>query len=39
MNLINFLKNEGIFDLVCAVEGWMNYVSIYVFMKKGMINY
>jgi hypothetical protein len=24
MNITNFKKLEGIFDLVCIVEGWMN---------------
>jgi hypothetical protein len=39
MNIINFLKIEGIFDLVCVVEGWMNLCFYLCFlMKKGMIN-
>jgi hypothetical protein len=37
MNIIIFKKIEGIFDLVCVVEVWMNLR----FMQKneGMINY
>jgi hypothetical protein len=35
MNIINFKKIEGIFDLVCVVEGWMNLR----FYEKRMINY
>jgi hypothetical protein len=34
MNIINFKKIEGIFDLVCVVEGGMNLRFYFLFMKK-----
>jgi hypothetical protein len=38
MNIINFKFFEGIFDLVCVMEGWMN-LRFYLrfFMKKSVI--
>jgi hypothetical protein len=41
MNIINFKILEGIFDLVCVVEVWMNlhfYLHFYT-KKERMINY
>jgi hypothetical protein len=34
MNIINLKKFEGIFDLVCVVEGWMNLCFYLHFYEK-----
>jgi hypothetical protein len=34
MNIINFKKIKGIFDLVCVVEGWINLCVYLWFLMK-----
>jgi hypothetical protein len=39
MNIINFKNFEGIFDLVCVVEGWMNlrFYLCFLWKKESLI--